>query len=144
MSLDKLMFHIHEKERKESLKSFYANQRESIKEVISHLPPEVTELPTTATTGIVLEPRGSIVSEPILIMSENALSLIIRGLEFFNHLKAHLHILSTELQLIYLISDNERGFSLLKSHDIISIITKLLNVITGDQNNNPFTFGKSL
>lgn len=138
LSLDKLMFHIKEKERTESMKELY-QQKESIKELVSHLP-----APAEQKLSVILEPRGSIVQDPILIMSENAVTLIMRSLELFDHLKAHLHILSTELQLIYLISDNERGFTLLRSHDIISIITKLLKVLTGDQNNNPFTFGKQI
>lgn len=84
---------------------------------------------------------GGNIQEAVLI-SENALSLIVRCTELFDHLAVHNHILSTELQLIFLIVDNDRGFGLLKSNEIITTLAKLLQVITQtDQLRNPFTFG---
>jgi len=83
---------------------------------------------------------GGNIQEAVLI-SENALSFIVRCTELFNHLAVHTHILNTELQLIYLIVDNDRGFGLLKSNEIISTLAKLLKVITQpDETRNPFSF----
>lgn len=84
---------------------------------------------------------GGNIQEAVLI-SENALSLIVKCTELFDHLAVHNHILSTELQLIFLIVDNDRGFGLLKSNEIVTILAKLLRVITQDDElKNPFTFG---
>jgi len=83
---------------------------------------------------------GGNIQEAVLI-SENALSFIVKCTELFDHLAVHSHILNTELQLVYLIVDNDRGFGLLKSNEIITTLAKLLKVITQpDETRNPFSF----